>query len=141
MAVKNTFPGLINPKEQTAQFVNIKKEISYHPVDNGIVIIRVIKGWKRFMKKVPDKMTETYHIPENRVYLYPSGLRDGILTPEKNIFLCGVREECHKDLIQKNDELKLRISAIIRQRDKYKKDKEDAEKELKDVQRQMAMLK
>lgn len=141
MALKRTIPGLIKPTDQEAQFVNVKKEISFHPVNGGTVILRVIRGkFKRMFFSKTGKFTEDYHLPAERVFVYPNGTESAILN-NSGMFICGVRNECHADLMNDYHLALAAITDIVDERDKYKAEKEELAERLNTIQKQMAMMK
>ncbi len=130
MPLKNTVPALIKMPGQDPMWVNVKREISYHPANHGKLIMYIAKGWRRRLKKTPMKFMEKTEIPVDLVHIYPQGTSNGVLNPHSTMFVCGVRDDCHGELSKKNEHLKEKLGNITTKYNDEKKKLEDKIKSL-----------
>ena len=138
---KKTVPGFIKPRDQEAQFMSVKKEISFHPVNDGTVIVRVVRGrLKRMLFSKSAKFTEELHLPKDRVFIYPGGLDSGVLEPSKTRFVCGCRQECHLDLMGKVDLLTQQLDSAKKEKDQFMDALNKLETEVKEAHQRMMMI-
>lgn len=141
--LKNHISALMRPMGQPADFYKVHKDsIKIHPVNSSMLRLKIYNGkLLKFSKRIPMRAFNDHDIPKHWLYAYPGGIDTAMINPENTKFICGVRNHCHKDLMEDYKKLLMQIQEVEFDRDKFRQERDEYQKELKALQKQMSLMK
>lgn len=140
--ISNHVPGLIKTRDQPAVFAGIHKDsIKYHPVNEDLIRLKIVKGIWRNLRKCPPRFFKDYDIPKDWLYAYPGGIKNAMMQPDNIKFVCGIRNHCHDDLMRELGMTKALAVRMEHERDEFKKERDEFREELRKLQKQMSLMK
>ena len=133
MVLGNTCPGFIRIPGKRAQRMMVLKS-SVRLVRKNLIGMRVVKGLRSKMKRVPEKFTEEIFLDLVDVFLYPLGTKAGLENTDSIELVLTCTSDIIPDFVEKYKAMEKEKRDALAEKDRMKQRLEEFKEEIKNLE-------
>lgn len=135
MGIANTCPAFIKvPGKRAERMVVLKSSIRL--VRRNLVAMRVVKGFRAKMKRVPEKFTTEIFVDLVDLYLYPLGTKAGLENTDTIELVLTCASDIYPDLVDKYRDMEAEKNMALDERNRLKDERDKLKDEIEKLKKE-----